>query len=152
MSYQIHQVDWCDESERLKELREKVFVCEYHIPRSIEFDKLDIMAQHVLLTNDNKAVIATARLSNDGLMSRVAVIASHRNQAVYKTLFSFLVTVAEQQGLDNVSFNCILDERDKFLQVGFKQQGEVFMEAGIPRQRLFCPIKNFNAEPFSLVH
>lgn len=152
MSYHVHQVNWLNSQKELKAIREKVFVCEYHIPKNVEFDTLDNLARHIILKNEHEAVIATGRLSDDGLMSRVAVLATHRNQQVYRMVFSFLVELAKKQGIEKVSFNCILQETDKFLNAGFEAQGHVFMEAGIPRLRLSCPVSNFNPEPFTLVH
>lgn len=152
MSYHVQQVNWHNSNKILRALREKVFVCEYHIPQNVEFDTLDSLAKHIILTNENDAVIATGRLSDDGLMSRVAVLASHRNQQVYHLVFSYLVEIAKQLGIKQVSFNCILQETERFLNAGFTAQGHVFMEAGIPRLRLSCPVSNFNPEPFTLVH
>ncbi|KAF7787290.1 hypothetical protein PRUB_a4482 [Pseudoalteromonas rubra] len=47
---------------------------------------------------------------------------------------------------------CILDEVPTFLKSGFSKQGGVFMEAGIPRQRMKCPVKEMNSEPFTMLH
>ncbi|SFD06141.1 GNAT family N-acetyltransferase [Pseudoalteromonas denitrificans] len=152
MSYQLQQVNWLKNRERLKALREKVFVCEYHIPKHIEFDQFDRISQHIILLNEQNTIIASARLSQDGLMSRVAVLPEYRTQTIYRSLFSFLVSIAKDQGASEMSFNCILQEKDKFIKSGFSEQGLVFMEAGIARQRLSCPIEKFTSTEFSLVH
>jgi len=152
MSYQLQQVNWLKNRERLKALREKVFVCEYHIPKHIEFDQQDRTAQHIVLLNEQNIIIASARLSQDGLMSRVAVLPEFRTEDIYQNLFSYLVSVAKEQGAVEMSFNCILQEKDKFLKAGFYPKGPVFMEAGIARQRLCCPIESFTTSEFSLVH
>jgi len=152
MSYQLQQVNWLQNRERLKALREKVFVCEYHIPKHIEFDQLDRTSQHIVLLNEDNVIIASARLSQDGLMSRVAVLPEFRNEEVYRNLFSYLVSVAKEQGATEMSFNCILHEKDRFIKAGFYVKTPVFMEAGIARQRLSCPIENFTTSEFSLVH
>jgi predicted GNAT family N-acyltransferase len=86
------------------------------------------------------------------LIGRIAVLPEHRNRKVYKSLLNFIVELASNQGIEEVSINCILNEVERFKRNGFIQQGNVFMEAGIPRQRMQCPVSAFNTTPFTLVH
>ncbi|MFY8328806.1 GNAT family N-acetyltransferase [Pseudoalteromonas sp. ZZD1] len=152
MSYHIDKVEWNTGKDLLQQIRERVFVCELHIPKHVEFDNLDCNALHVLVTDERKTPVATGRLCNDGLIGRIAVLPEHRNRSVYKSLLMYIVNLAQQQGCDIVSINCILNEVERFKRNGFEQQGGVFMEAGIPRQRMQCPISQFDTEPFTLVH
>ena len=110
MGYHINKVEWDIGKELLQQIRERVFVCELHIPKHI------------------------------------------RNRSVYRSLLNYIVELAQQQGCDCVSINCILNEVERFKRNGFEQQGCVFMEAGIPRLRMQCPINKFNTKPFTLVH
>ncbi|MDN3377400.1 MULTISPECIES: GNAT family N-acetyltransferase [unclassified Pseudoalteromonas] len=152
MSYHIDKVEWNTGKDLLQQIRERVFVCELHIPKHVEFDSLDYNALHVLVTDDCQTPVATGRLCSDGLIGRIAVLPEHRNRSVYKSLLTYIVNLAHQQGYDSVSINCILNEVERFKRNGFEQQGVVFMEAGIPRQRMQCPISQFDTEPFTLVH
>lgn len=152
MDYIVDKVDWQSEKERLQHIRERVFVYELHIPKNIEFDNLDALAQHILVTDNKHSPIATGRLCNDGLIGRIAVLPQHRNRNVYKSLLNFIVKLAAEQGIETISINCILNEVERFKNSGFIVQGHVFMEAGIPRQRLQCPIACFKTKPFTLVH
>lgn len=152
MSYHIDKVEWDTRKDLLQQIRERVFVCELHIPKDIEFDSLDCNAIHVLVTDDYQAPVATGRLCTDGLIGRIAVLPEHRNRSVYKSLLTYIVNLAQQQGCECVSINCILNEVERFKHNGFQQQGIVFMEAGIPRQRMQCAISQFDTKPFTLVH
>ncbi|MFC3031266.1 GNAT family N-acetyltransferase [Pseudoalteromonas fenneropenaei] len=152
MFYRADKVSWQLYKRELQQIREKVFVCELHIPKSIEFDQLDLSAEHVLVRDEKEGPVATGRLCRDGLISRVAVLKPHRTRETYDTLLNFLVYLAEQNGLKAVGINCILHEVELFTAKGFEKQGCVFMEAGIPRQRLQCQIERFCTEPFTLVH
>jgi predicted GNAT family N-acyltransferase len=152
MGYHVDKVEWDIQKDMLQQIRERVFVYELHIPKHIEFDSLDKLALHVLVTDDAHSPIATARLCTDGLIGRIAVLPGHRNRNVYKSLLNFIVELASNQGIEAVSINCILDEVERFERNGFIQQGHVFMEAGIPRQRMQCPISHFNTKPFTLIH
>ncbi|MBH0056042.1 GNAT family N-acetyltransferase [Pseudoalteromonas sp. SWXJZ94C] len=152
MGYQVKKVDWDTQKDLLQQIREKVFVYELHIPKHIEFDSLDEFALHVLVTDETQTPIATGRLCVDGLIGRIAVLPEHRNRCVYKSLLNFIVELAASQGIEKVSINCILNEVERFKKNGFVQQGNVFMEAGIPRLRMQCSVALFNTTPFTLVH
>ncbi|MBD1583235.1 GNAT family N-acetyltransferase [Pseudoalteromonas sp. S16_S37] len=152
MSYHVDKVSWLHKKAQLKQIRERVFVYELHIPKEVEFDSLDAESDHVIICNDNDEPVGTGRLSPDGLISRIAVIQSHRNRDAYTSLLNYLVLLASDKGLDNIYVNCILDEVPNFVENGFLKQGCVFMEAGIPRQKLRCPISAFRTEPFTMLH
>ena len=152
MGYQVKKVDWDVQKDVLQQIREKVFVYELHIPKDVEFDSLDEFALHVLVSDETQTPIATGRLCIDGLIGRIAVLPEHRNRRVYKSLLHFIVELAAKQGIEKVSINCILNEVERFKKNGFVQQGNVFMEAGIPRLRMQCSVAHFTTTPFTLVH
>ncbi|MDE1067827.1 hypothetical protein OS098_23755, partial [Escherichia coli] len=81
MGYHINKVEWELGRELLQQIRERVFVCELHIPKHIEFDNLDQCAHHILVTDDSQVAIATGRLCSDGLIGRIAVLPEHRNRS-----------------------------------------------------------------------
>jgi predicted GNAT family N-acyltransferase len=152
MGYQVSKVDWDIQKDLLQQIREKVFVYELHIPKRIEFDSLDKISHHVLVTDECKLPVATGRLCSDGLIGRIAVLPEHRNRHVYTSLLTFIVQLAANDGHKAISINCILNEVERFRRNGFIQQGGVFMEAGIPRQRMQCNVSEFVTKPFTLVH
>ena len=152
MGYLVNKVEWDLQKDILQQIRERVFVYELHIPKHIEFDSLDELALHVLVTDDAYHPVATGRLCTDGLISRIAVLPAHRNRSVYKSLLNFIVKLASSQGIEEVSINCILNEVGRFKLNGFAKHGNVFMEAGIARQRMQCKVEHFSTAPFTLVH
>jgi predicted GNAT family N-acyltransferase len=152
MGYQVDKVDWHTQKDLLQQIREQVFVYELHIPKRVEFDDLDQLAQHILVTDDSLSPVATGRLCTDGLIGRIAVLPAHRNRLLYQSLLNFIVSLASEQGLSAISINCILNEVELFKNNGFQQQGCVFMEAGIPRQRMQCKVSEFVTKPFTLMH
>lgn len=150
--YHVVKVNWQQEKSLLKELREKVFVYELNLPKKVEFDKLDEKSIHAVIIDSSNHIIGTGRLSPNGLISRVAIIKAHRNRQAYCSLLNFLVLEAKQNGLDNIFINCVLDEVKNFVANGFTIKGNVYMEGGIPRQPLSCPINTFTTEPFTMLH
>ncbi|CCQ12117.1 GNAT family acetyltransferase YjcF [Pseudoalteromonas luteoviolacea B = ATCC 29581] len=152
MFYRVDKVSWLAHKRELQQIREKVFVCELHIPKKVEFDEIDLVAEHILVKDETECPVATARLCKDGLISRIAVLKQYRNRETFDTLLNFIAKLAQQNGLQSVCINCVLHEVDLFTAKGFEKSGCVFMEAGIPRQRLMCKLNSFCTEPFTLVH
>ena len=152
MAFSFQQVTWREKRKELKQIREQVFVYEYHIPKHIEFDRRDMKCHHLLVVDGEGNAIATARINEKGVISRVAVLKGYRTERFYCEMFEKIAQCLKSLGVDEVSFNCRLSEKDKFKRCGYAEQGNVFMEAGIARQRLSCPLSHFDPSPFTLVH
>ncbi|MCW8090213.1 GNAT family N-acetyltransferase [Alteromonas sp. ASW11-130] len=152
MTFQIENVDWQSGKDRLAQLREQVFVFEWQLPRDAEFDKNDFDAAHVLVYNEQLTPIATGRLTKGGEIGRIAVRREYRNSDVYQSLFGALLNIAKQQKLKTVRVNCELQSVAYHQSLGFKPSGPAFMEAGIPRQRMACPLKRFAQPDVTQMH
>ncbi|TLX46457.1 GNAT family N-acetyltransferase [Pseudoalteromonas phenolica] len=152
MVYHVTKVNWFEHQTLLTELREKVFVYELNLPKKVEFDSLDKKSEHAIIYDDCDTPVGTGRLCPNGLISRVAIISQHRNKDAFYSILNYLVVIAKEKGLNNIFINSVLDEVPAFVEYGFSKKGGVFMEAGIPRQQLYCPVNDFNAEPFTMLH
>ncbi|OUS25496.1 hypothetical protein A9Q98_12205 [Thalassotalea sp. 42_200_T64] len=153
MSYQVNVVDWKQAKQQLKSVREKVFVCERRIPYDVEFDSHDRQAHHVLVIDeDTHEPIATGRITNQGEISRICVVISKRKSPVGKEVIDTLVNIARLNHLKAVYINSSLDAVGYFAKHNFNPVGAVFMEAGMPRQRMACPIRQINFKRFYLSH
>lgn len=143
MSYSVCRVPWHQAAPLLKNVREKVFVFERRIPAKIEFDKKDHSAFHMLICDDrSQEPIATGRISPKGEISRIAVLLGFRHNQLDKIILKGLFKVAEELALKEVFIHSPLDSVDYFNQHNFSPVGSVFMEAGMPKQRMACPILN----------
>ncbi|TYK66728.1 GNAT family N-acetyltransferase [Colwellia echini] len=141
MSYSISQVKWQQAAPLLKNIREKVFVCERRIPKKIEFDKGDRTAYHMLVCDDtNQEPIATGRISPQGEISRIAVVMGHRSNKVDKFIMQGLFSIAHELSLKEVFITSPLEKVDYFTQFDFRTVGSVYMIAGMPKQRMVCNI------------
>ena len=143
MSFTIENVDWERNQSRLKALREHVFVLEWQLSPDSEFDERDKNAFHVLVVAENNTPIATGRLTQCGEIGRIAVKRNHRHLSVYRALFAALIDIAKKQRLATLRVNLSLDSVSYHSQLGFKPDGKVFMDGGIPRQRMCCPAERF---------
>jgi predicted GNAT family N-acyltransferase len=157
MSYSISRVKWQQAAPILKNIREKVFICERRIPKKVEFDHADISAYHMLICDDqNQEPIGTGRISPQGEISRIAVILGYRNKHVDKHIMRGLFTIADELSLKEVFISTPLDKVSYFTQHEFYSIGSVYMEAGMPKQRMACSIaeafKNIETAKYYLNH
>lgn len=142
MNYTVTQIDWDTGSEQLHQLRERVYVLERQLSASLVFDDKDKTAFHVIAIDSENNPIATARITNKGEIGRFAVRTNYRSLGLYKAIFAKLVDVAKANNLRTISVCCNLQIVDDLTLQGFTPQGRVYMEGGIPVQRLACPIEN----------
>ncbi len=153
MSYSISRVQWQLAAPLLKNVREKVFVCEWRIPKKIEFDLADQKAIHMLICDDDsQEPIATGRILPTGEISRVAVLKNYRDKKLDMVIFQGLIRIAKDLALSEVYIYVPLSKVEYFSQHNFHTDGSVYMEAGIPRQRMTCPIANIAKAKFYLSH
>jgi predicted GNAT family N-acyltransferase len=143
MSYSVSRVPWQQAEPLLKDVREKVFICERRIPKNVEFDRNDNSAFHMLVCDDiSQEPIATGRISSTGEISRIAVLMEFRQAAIDKVVMRGLIRIAEELNLDEVYIYSPLESVGYFNKHNFYSVGSVFMEAGMPKQRMACHIKN----------
>lgn len=152
MTFRVKNVDWRKAKEKLTVLREKVFVCERRIPKEIEFDQQDVNAFHVLLIDENGQEVATGRITEEGVIGRIAVIRHCRSNEVYQQLFAALLNIAKRHQMEDVSVQCELQGVSYYQQQGFRPVGTVYMDAGIPRQRMACSVSEFSLPKVELTH
>lgn len=149
MNITVSRVAWEQASSLLKNIREQVFICEWRIPQKIEFDMHDSEAVHMIACDDEtQEPIATGRLLlSDGVngeISRIAVLKPYRKYKVDKQILASLLNAAQELGLEQISINSPLTKVAHYQANHFSVVGNVYMEAGIARQKLVCPLNQFN--------
>ncbi|QOL24901.1 GNAT family N-acetyltransferase [Thalassotalea sp. LPB0316] len=153
MSYSVCRVDWQQAEPLLKDVREKVFVCEWRIPKRIEFDRHDKSSYHILVCDDkSQEPIATGRIKPSGEISRIAVLINYRHLDIDTVVIQGLLQVAQELELKEIFINAPLHDVTRFQQRYFTPQGGVYMEAGIPFQKMACKVKNLSAKAHFLSH
>lgn len=154
MSVSVSRVEWEKAAPLLKTVREKVFICEWRIPKKIEFDRKDTAAHHILVCDDvTQEPIATGRLLPSGEISRIAVLIGYRSQKVDHAILKSLLGIAKELELDEVFINSPLSKVEYFSKHNFIAKGAVFMEAGRAKQRMSCDINQIQTtEKYYLSH
>lgn len=153
MSYSVSRVEWEQAAPLLKNVREQVFVCEWRIPKSIEFDQKDHFAYHVLACHDKtQEPIGTGRILSSGEISRIAVLKYYRKDQVDKIIIQTLFNIARDMKVKEIFIYSPLDVIDYFRKFNFNTTGSVFMEAGMPRQKMTCPLNEASVAKYYLSH
>lgn len=153
MSYTVSRVQWEQAAPLLKNVREQVFVCEWRIPKNIEFDQKDRFARHVLACNDiSQEPIGTGRILSTGEISRIAVLKPCRKDKVDKVILQTLFDIAKEMSLKEIFIYSPLETIDYFRRFNFNTAGAVFMEAGMPKQKMICPLDSVSIAKYYLSH
>lgn len=153
MSYTVSRVQWEQAAPLLKNVREQVFICEWRIPKRLEFDRKDHFAYHVLACHDKtQEPIGTGRILSSGEVSRIAVLKSYRKDNVDKIILHSLFKIAREMDLKEIFIYSPLDAIDYFRKFNFNTTGAVFMEAGMPKQKMTCSIQKVSEAKYYLSH
>ncbi len=131
----VRVVDYAAEGEAIRRIRDEVFVDEQQVPRELEHDDQDARAVHVLAFARG-APIGTGRITLEGKIGRMAVLASHRGSGVGRLILDELVAVAERKALGRVYCSAQCHAVPFYERQGFTAEGPIFMEAGIEHRHM----------------
>ena len=129
-TYQIVDGTWDQLQHDAMRVREQVFIQEQHITAEDEWDAQDQVSLHVVIYQAGQA-IATARLLQDHSVGRVAVLKAYRGQGIGQLIMKHIIALAQQQQRPALHLSAQTHALDFYQQLGFQQQGEVYMECGI---------------------
>lgn len=124
--------------EGIVALRLAVFVDEQRVPEELEIDEHDPEARHLVALVSGE-VIGTLRMlaSGDALkIGRLAVRRDLRNRGVGSRLMEMAVDHARRSGFIRAVLNSQVTATPFYQRFGFREEGEVFDDAGIPHIRM----------------
>lgn len=136
MTFTLKTAHWPEDREALRQVRETVFVHEQGVPLTLEWDDQDATATHLVAVTADQHPIGTGRLLPNGHIGRMAVLAPLRGQGVGSALLNALVALARNQGLVRVTLNAQCTAIGFYARMGFKTEGAIFDDAGIPHQTM----------------
>ena len=135
-AYTIEQAAWPLYREQLLAIRFRVFVDEQGVPPDMEEDEHDAQALHLLARNAQGDAIGCARLLDNGTIGRMAVMQRHRRRGLGSALLRRLLQLAAKKGQRHVVLHAQCSAEPFYRKAGFAPVGDVFMEAGIPHQKM----------------
>ena len=120
-------------------IRTAVFCREQGVSAELEFDGLDENCRHYLARIAGTAV-GTARLRplsvGDVKFERVAVLKDHRGRGIGWALMERALADARIDGHKRALLHAQTHAGEFYRRLGFRQEGDGFMEAGIPHMRM----------------
>jgi len=134
--FNITEASWSQQGSILSNLRKIVFIVEQNVPQEEEWDGLDEDSWHWLACDEKEQPIGTSRLLPDGQIGRMAVLKEFRGKGVGAALLERAVEKARHLGMSQVFLNAQTHAEVFYRKAGFIPEGEEFMEAGIPHQRM----------------
>jgi len=126
---------WGADRPLLQAVRRKVFIVEQQVPEEEEWDEDDLVAVHVLATR-NREPVGTGRLTPAGKIGRMAVLSEVRSRGVGRRILDMLVGEASHRGMIELHLNAQVQAVPFYEKAGFRAEGDVFLEAGIPHRRM----------------
>jgi predicted GNAT family N-acyltransferase len=125
------------ESDRivLQRIRRTVFIEEQQVPESDEWDDDDAVSSHVL-ARLNREPVGTGRLNPAGKIGRIAVIAGARGRGIGALILRYLLDEARRRGIRRPYLHAQMQALPFYEKLGFRSEGGVFDEAGIPHVRM----------------
>jgi predicted GNAT family N-acyltransferase len=126
-------------------VRHEVFVEEQSVPEELEYDELDLAADHFLALLDGvpagagRLVIIDSAPDADpgqrtkaiGILGRLAVGKAARGMGLGKLLVHAIEQRAAERGLAAVELHAQAHARGFYQQLGYAAYGDLFSEAGI---------------------
>ena len=132
---EIHIVDWHDRRDALQAIRQSVFIDEQHVPEELEWDDHDATCIHFLATIGSMPV-ATARLTPQGQIGRMAVLRAYRGKGIGSQLLTRVIEHARSIGHKQLYLHAQVNVIRFYEQHGFIAEGDVFMDAGIEHRSM----------------
>lgn len=132
----IREASWDADRAALEGVRETVFIREQGVPAELEWDSADERCLHVLAENEKRDPVGTGRLESDGKIGRIAILREQRNAGLGGAVLEHLIREAKRRGMKQVYLFAQLSALAFYGRHGFVPEGDVFMEAGIPHQRM----------------
>jgi len=143
---QLALLPWPQARPLAEQVRRAVFIEEQQIPESEEWDDIDGLATHAVLTNLKGQPVATGRVWVDpqhaqlAHIGRLAVCQSARQQGLGRQVLQALMQQARRQGCTQVSLHAQTSAQAFYANQGFEPVGEVFDEVGIAHITMVCAL------------
>jgi predicted GNAT family N-acyltransferase len=134
--FSIELTDYAGREADIRRIREAVFMAEQHVSAADEWDGEDPRWVYALAVTWAGEAIGTARLTPEGRIGRMAVLAPHRGRGVGGALLDRLLQLARERGLPEVFLDAQVVAIPFYERRGFRSHGPVFDDAGIPHRKM----------------
>ena len=134
-----------EEFSQIKAIRKVVFQEEQGVEEALEFDGKDEICEHLIAYLDNLAV-GTARIryidDKTVKIERLAVLSTARGQGIANKIMEEALLIIAGKDIAEVVINAQEYVKNFYYKFGFAQEGEIFIEAGIPHVKMRKKLKS----------
>ncbi|WP_406662151.1 GNAT family N-acetyltransferase [Methanolobus sp. ZRKC3] len=119
-------------------VRKEVFIIEQDIDEEIEVDEFDDISWHLVLYDSGKPV-ATGRIfkkADSFVIGRICVLKEYRGRSIGNLLMELLMERANDLGARRLRLDSQLYAIDFYRRFGFREYGEIFLDAGIEHLKM----------------
>ncbi len=134
--FTVSLLNWHDGEPLLKAVRAAVFIQEQGVPEELEWDEHDATCRHALALSSNGEAIGCGRMLPNGHIGRVAVLPQWRKKMVGTAIVEAFLNYAEAHDYAQVDVDAQTHAVPFYQRFDFVEQGEVFMEAGLPHIKM----------------
>lgn len=139
--FTVSLVCWHDGEPLLKSVREAVFIHEQGVPAELEWDGLDEGCRHALALSNKGEAIGCGRMLASGHIGRIAVLPKWRKQKVGTAIMEALLDYARTHDYKQVDVDAQTYAVPFYRNFDFVEQGDVFMDAGLPHIKMFLKLQ-----------
>ncbi len=136
----LRPASWQRDRASLELVRRRVFIEEQGVPEAEEWDEADSAAWHLLAETRNREPVGTGRLETTGKIGRVAVLRDWRRAGLGREIVRRLVNQATELGFGSVYLHAQTAAESFYRGLGFRAEGPIFDEVGIPHVRMLLGI------------
>ncbi|MBW4448720.1 MAG: GNAT family N-acetyltransferase [Spirirestis rafaelensis WJT71-NPBG6] len=141
----IRLANFSEEFLEIKAIRKAVFQEEQKVEEALEFDGKDEICEHLIAYLDKQAV-GTARIryidDKTVKIERLAVLSTARGQGIGKKIMEEALLIIASKDIAEVVINAQEYVKALYYKLGFAQEGEIFIEAGIPHVKMRKKLKS----------
>ena len=130
--FKVSLARWPEDTDKLRQVRETVFIQEQKVPAELEWDGIDAECIHALALDQDGSPVGTGRLLRDGHIGRMAVLREWRSQGVGSRMMAVLMAEARRLHYPRLVLNAQVSAVPFYARFGFVTRGDEFEEAGIP--------------------
>lgn len=139
-SLTIRPADWPADGPAIAAVRRAVFIEEQGVPEAMEWEPIDPDCAW-FLAEEGSGAVGVARLTPDGRIGRMAVLADWRGRGIGSALLGQALAEARRRGLDRVQLHGQCHALGFYRRFGFVAEGPAFDEAGIAHRRMVLHLK-----------
>ena len=148
----VVRADWLRDEAGVARVRREVFIEEQGVPESLEWEPLDaecvwFIARIGATVGAGDAageVIGVVRLTPDARIGRMAVRACWRRRGLGAALLAAAMEEARRLGYGGVRLSAQTHALPFYARFGFRTEGGVYQDAGIPHVAMSFTFKDFS--------